>query len=88
MDTLAAHHTVNCLHIFLIPFRVNAFNPHRAGMIAGSAFRAGSAVFPQLEQIKSFKQPHQIPHRTNNAPKAFDEKAAYQNHHCKKSAKI
>ena len=88
MDTLATHHTINCLHIFLISFRVNAFNPHRAGMIAGSAFRAGSTVFFELEQIKSFEQPHQIPHWAYNAPKAFDEKTAYQNHHGKKSAKI
>ena len=88
MDTFAAHHTVNRLHTLLFPLRVNTFDPHRAGVVAGSAFRTGSAVFFQLEQIKPLEKPHQIPHRTDNAPKTLDEKAAYQDHDCKKSAKI
>ena len=88
VDTLSTHHTVNGLHIFLVPFRVNTLNPHRTGMIACSAFRAGNTVFFELEQVKSFEKPHQIPHGTDNAPKAFDKKAAHHNRNRKKTAKI
>ncbi len=58
MNTLPAHHAVNSLHIFFLPFRVYALNPHWTGMVAGSAFRAGSTVFFEPEQIKSFQQSH------------------------------
>ncbi len=77
VDTLPAHHAVNSLHIFFFPLRVYALNSHRAGMVAGPAFRAGSTVFFEPEQIKSFQQSHQIPQRADDTPKSFYEKASY-----------
>ena len=88
VDTFTAQHTVNRLYVFFLSFRINAFNPHRAGMIAGTTFRTGCAVLFQLKQIESFEKPHQIPHRADNAPKPFDEKAAYQKRYCKKTSQI
>lgn len=88
MDTFSAHHAVNGLHMLLLPFCVNAFNPHGTDMIAGAAFRTGSAVLFQLEQVKSFEQPHQISHRADNAPEALDEKAANQQDYSKKTSQI
>ena len=88
MYALATHHAVNRLHVFFLSFCINAFNPHRAGMVAGSAFRTGSTIFFQFKQVKPFEKPHQIPHRADNAPEPLNKKTAHQDYYGKKAAKI
>ena len=87
MDTFPAHQTVNRLDIFLLPFRINIFQPHRAGGITRPAFRTGRAIFFQLKNVKFIKYPQQIPHRTHNAPETPDEEAAHQKRYCQYPAK-
>lgn len=63
---------------YFSPFRIDAFNPHGAGIVAGSAFRTGCAVFFQLEQIKLVEHAQQISHRAHQAPEPFDKETACQ----------
>ncbi len=46
MNTFPSHQAVHRLDIFLFPFRVDIPNPHRAGFIAGSAFRTRCEKLP------------------------------------------
>lgn len=88
MNTLPTHHAVNGLHILLFSFCVNAFDTHKTGMITGPTFCTGNTILFQLKKVEPFKQSHQIPHRADDAPKAFNKKASHQYRYGKKTSQI